>query len=264
MAFHLAPELEHQAAGGVLVVDFGAQYSQLIARRVRECRVFSAIVPHDVDPAEVARIAPGGIILSGGPASVYEDGAPALDRRLLELGIPVLGICYGMQSMAQALGGVVTNNGSGEFGRTDIRVLSREGLFRDLPADTCWMSHRDAVTTAPDGFTVTAQTQGAPIAAMEDRAGRRFGVQFHPEVVHTPFGTDLLKSFLFDACDLAPTWTPANVIDDQVTRIREQVGDQKAICGLSGGWTAPWPPCWCTAPSATSSPACSSTTACCA
>ena len=235
MAFHLAPELEHQAAGGVLVVDFGAQYSQLIARRVRECRVFSAIVPHDVDPAEVARIAPGGIILSGGPASVYEDGAPALDRRLLELGIPVLGICYGMQSMAQALGGVVTNNGSGEFGRTDIRVLSREGLFRDLPADTCWMSHRDAVTTAPDGFTVTAQTQGAPIAAMEDRAGRRFGVQFHPEVVHTPFGTDLLKSFLFDACDLAPTWTPANVIDDQVTRIREQVGDQKAICGLSGG-----------------------------
>ena len=234
-AFHLAPELEHQAAGGVLVVDFGAQYSQLIARRVRECRVFSAVVPHDIDPTEVARIAPGGIILSGGPASVYEDGAPALDRRLLDLGIPVLGICYGMQSMAQALGGVVTNNGTGEFGRTDIRVHSREGLFRDLPAETCWMSHRDAVTTAPEGFTVTAETAGAPIAAMEDRAGRRFGVQFHPEVVHTPFGTDLLKAFLFDACDLAPTWTASNVIDDQVKRIREQVGDQKAICGLSGG-----------------------------
>ncbi len=235
MAFHLAPELEGQAAGGILVVDFGAQYSQLIARRVRECRVFSAIVPHDIDPAEVARINPGGLILSGGPASVYEDGAPSLDRRLLELGIPVLGICYGMQSMAQALGGVVTNSGTGEFGRTDVRVLSRDGLFRDLPAETCWMSHRDAVTTAPDGFAVTAETPGAPIAAMEDRAARRFGVQFHPEVVHTPFGTDLLKAFLFDACDLPPTWTPANVIDDQVKRIQEQVGDQRAICGLSGG-----------------------------
>ncbi|MBM3634559.1 MAG: glutamine-hydrolyzing GMP synthase [Actinobacteria bacterium] len=235
MAFHLAPELEAQAADGVLVVDFGAQYSQLIARRVRECRVFSAIVPHDIDPAGIERIRPGGIILSGGPASVYEDGAPSLDRRLLELGIPVLGICYGMQSMAQALGGVVTNNGSGEFGRTDIRVHSRDGLFRDLPAETCWMSHRDAVTTAPEGFAVTAETPGAPIAAMEDRVGRRFGVQFHPEVVHTPFGTDMLKAFLFDACDLAPTWTAANVIDDQVKRIREQVGGQRAICGLSGG-----------------------------
>ncbi len=235
MAFHLAPELEGQAAGGILVVDFGAQYSQLIARRVRECRVFSAIVPHDIAPAEIERIRPGGLILSGGPASVYEEGAPALDRRRLGLGLPVLGLCYGMQSMAQALGGVVTNNGSGEFGRTDLRVHSRDGLFRDLPAETCWMSHRDAVTTPPDGFAVTATTAGAPIAAMEDRAGRRFGVQFHPEVVHTPFGTDLLKAFLFDACDLAPMWTPANVIDDQVARIREQVGDQRAICGLSGG-----------------------------
>ncbi|MSO44912.1 MAG: glutamine-hydrolyzing GMP synthase [Thermoleophilia bacterium] len=227
--------MEAQVAGGVLVVDFGAQYSQLIARRVRECRVFSAIVPHDIDPAEIVRIAPGGLILSGGPASVYDDGAPDLDRRLLDLGIPVLGICYGMQAMARALGGVVTNSGTGEFGRTDIRVHSRDGLFRNLSADTCWMSHRDAVTTAPDGFEVTAETPGAAIAAMEDRGNRRFGVQFHPEVVHTPFGTDLLKAFLFDACDLAPTWTPANVIDDQVARIREQVGDAHAICGLSGG-----------------------------
>ena len=235
MAFALAPELVDQARGGILVVDFGAQYSQLIARRVRECRVFSAIVPHDVDPDEVVRIAPGGIILSGGPASVYEDGAPSLDPRLLNLGIPVLGICYGMQSMAQALGGVVTNSGAGEFGRTEIRVHSRAGLFRDLPVDTCWMSHRDAVTSAPEGFTVTAETPGAPVAAMEDPVNRRFGVQFHPEVVHTPFGTDLLKGFLFDACDLTPTWTPANVIDDQVARIREQVGDQRAMCGLSGG-----------------------------
>ena len=235
MAFALAPELVDQARGGILVVDFGAQYSQLIARRVRECRVFSAIVPHDVDPDEVIRIAPGGLILSGGPASVYEDGAPSLDPKLLNLGIPVLGICYGMQSMAQALGGVVTNSGTGEFGRTEIRVHSRAGLFRDLPVDTCWMSHRDAVTSAPEGFTVTAETPGAPVAAMEDPANRRFGVQFHPEVVHTPFGTDLLKGFLFDACDLTPTWTPANVIDDQVARIREQVGDQRAMCGLSGG-----------------------------
>ncbi len=235
MAAVLAPELAGSAAGGVLVVDFGAQYSQLIARRVRECRVFSAIVPHDVDPDEVRRLAPGGIILSGGPASVYEEGAPALDRRLLELGIPVLGICYGMQAMAQELGGVVAHNGSGEFGRTEIQVHSREGLFRDLPAEACWMSHRDAVTAVPEGFVVTAQTAGAPVAAMEDPTSRRFGVQFHPEVVHTPFGTDLLKGFLFDACDLTPTWTPANVIDDQVARIREQVGDERAICGLSGG-----------------------------
>jgi GMP synthase (glutamine-hydrolysing) len=231
----LDPALAAAAPGGVLVVDFGAQYSQLIARRIRECRVFSAVVPHDTPPEEIRRLEPAGLVLSGGPASVYEPGAPALDARLLDLGIPVLGICYGMQSMAQALGGEVAHTGRGEFGKTAMEVRSRDGLFHDLPAESCWMSHRDAVVRAPDGFRVTAETAGAPVAAMEHRARRLYGVQFHPEVVHTPFGTDLLKGFLFDACDCAPTWTAAQVIEEQVGRIRAQVGEGRAVCALSGG-----------------------------
>jgi len=231
----LDPQLASSAPGGVLVIDFGAQYSQLIARRIRECRVFSALMAHDADPAEIAAMKPRGLVLSGGPASVYVDGAPALNPALLELGIPVLGICYGMQSMAQALGGDVQRTDAAEFGKTDLDVLERDGLFSDLAADQCWMSHRDAVVSAPDGFTVTARTGGAPVAAMEDPARRMYGVQFHPEVVHTPFGTDLMKSFLFDVCDCTPTWTPSHVIEDQVERIRAQVGDEQVICGLSGG-----------------------------
>ncbi len=231
----LDPALAKAAPGGVLVVDYGAQYSQLIARRIRECRVFSALVPHDVAPAEIAALEPAGLVLSGGPSSVYEDGAPALQPELLELGIPVLGICYGMQAMARALGGEVAHTGGGEFGRTALRVTSRDGLFGDLPAEQCWMSHRDAVVRPPDGFTVTAETDGAPVAAMESRERRMYGVQFHPEVVHTPFGTDLLKEFLFDVCDADATWTAAKVIDEQVERIRAQVGGERVICGLSGG-----------------------------
>jgi GMP synthase (glutamine-hydrolysing) len=231
----LDPALASAVPGGVLVVDFGAQYSQLIARRIRECRVFSAVVPHDTPPAEIAALHPRGLVLSGGPASVYEPGAPTLDPQLLRLGIPVLGICYGMQSMAQALGGEVARTGAAEFGKTPLTVLSRTGLLRDLPAETCWMSHRDSVVRAPEGFSVSAQTPGAPVAAMEDRARGLFAVQFHPEVVHTPFGTDLLKGFLFEACDCTPTWTPVRVIEDQVERIRAQVGDEQAICALSGG-----------------------------
>ncbi|MCU0307390.1 MAG: glutamine-hydrolyzing GMP synthase [Thermoleophilia bacterium] len=235
MARLLDPALATAAPGGVLVVDFGAQYSQLIARRVRECRVFSALVPHDADPEEIRALHPAGLILSGGPSSVYEEGAPGLDPALLDLGIPVLGICYGMQAMAQALGGHVAHNGVGEFGKTAVTVRSREGLFRDLAVETAWMSHRDAVVRAPDGFAVTAEAPAAPVAAMEDARRRMYGVQFHPEVVHTPFGTDLLKGFLFDVCDCAPTWTPVQVIEDQVERIRAQVGDERAICALSGG-----------------------------
>ena len=235
MASLLDPALASAAPGGVLVVDFGAQYSQLIARRVRECRVFSALVPHDADPDEILRLEPAGLILSGGPSSVYEEGAPGLNPSLLGLGIPVLGICYGMQAMARALGGDVAHNGVGEFGKTPITVRSRDGLFRDLPAETVWMSHRDAVVSPPPGFAVTAETPASPVAAMEDRMRGLFGVQFHPEVIHTPFGTDLLKGFLFDVCDCAPTWTPVQVIEDQVERIREQVGDERAICALSGG-----------------------------
>ena len=219
----------------MLVVDFGAQYSQLIARRIRECRVFSAVVAHDTPPEEILALRPAGLVLSGGPASVYEPGAPALDARLLELGIPVLGICYGMQSMAQALGGEVARTGAGEFGKTPLTVRSRAGMFSALAAEQCWMSHRDAVVRAPDGFTVTAETSAAPVAAMESHARGMYGVQFHPEVVHTPFGTDLLKWFLFEACDCAPTWTATHLIEEQVERVRAQVGDSRAICGLSGG-----------------------------
>ncbi len=229
------PQLAAAAPGGVLVVDFGAQYSQLIARRIRECRVFSALVPHDVTPDEVAAIHPRGLVLSGGPASVYADGAPKLNPALLELGVPVLGICYGMQSMAQALGGEVARTDTAEFGKTDLEVVSRNGLLGDLAAETCWMSHRDAVVGAPEGFEISARTTAAPVAAMENAESKMYGVQFHPEVVHTPFGTDLLKNFLFDVCDCAPTWTAANLIDDEVARIRAQVGDESVICGLSGG-----------------------------
>ena len=231
----LDPALAAAVPGGVLVVDYGAQYSQLIARRIRECRVFSALVPHDIPPDEVAALRPAGLVLSGGPASVYAPGAPPLDPAFLRLGVPVLGICYGMQAMAQALGGEVARTGAAEYGKTRLRVTSREGLFADLPTETCWMSHRDAVVTAPPGFRVTAETDASPVAAMEDPARRLYGVQFHPEVRHTPFGTDLLKSFLFDVCDCAPTWTATHVIEDQIERVRAAVGDGRAICALSGG-----------------------------
>jgi GMP synthase (glutamine-hydrolysing) len=231
----LDPELARAVPGGVLVVDFGAQYAQLIARRIRECRVFSAVVPHDMDPEQIAALHPKGLVLSGGPASVYEEGAPALNPKLLELGVPVLGICYGMQSMAQVLGGDVARTGAAEFGKTPLEVLVRDGLMRDVPMEQCWMSHRDAVVATPAGFTATARTTHAPVAAMEDVARGLYGVQFHPEVVHTPFGTDLLKAFLFEACRCAPTWTPVQVIEDQVARIQAQVGDERVICALSGG-----------------------------
>ncbi len=231
----LDPELARAVPGGVLVVDFGAQYAQLIARRIRECRVFSAVVPHDISAEEINTLHPKGLVLSGGPASVYEPGAPALNPALLELGVPVLGICYGMQSMAQVLGGEVARTGAAEFGKTALEVTGREGLLRDVPLEQCWMSHRDAVVAVPPGFAATAQTAHAPVAAMEDRDRRLYGVQFHPEVVHTPFGTDLLKAFLFDSCGCAPTWTPVQVIEDQVARIRAQVGDERVICALSGG-----------------------------
>ncbi len=235
MTQHLDPALASAAPGGVLVVDFGAQYAQLIARRIRECRVFSAVIPHDMPADEIKALEPMGLVLSGGPSSVYAPDAPGLDAEYLRLGIPVLGICYGMQAMVQALGGEVARTGASEFGKTELNVLSRAGLLRDLPAETCWMSHNDSVVRAPDGFVVSAQTAGAPVAAMEHRETGMYGVQFHPEVVHTPFGTDLLKAFLFDACDCTPTWTPVHVIEDQVARIRAQVGDEKVICALSGG-----------------------------
>jgi GMP synthase (glutamine-hydrolysing) len=220
----------------ILVVDFGAQYAQLIARRVRECHVYSEIVPFDTTVEELEGRRPAGLILSGGPASVYEPGAPGIDPRVFGLGTPVLGICYGQQLMAQALGGRVEPTGAREYGRTNLAVRSPGVLLADLgPEETVWMSHGDTVTAAPEGFAVTGQTPSTPVAAMEDPDRGLFGVQFHPEVAHTTRGKEVLKRFLYDACDLLPEWTPANVIERAVERIRLQVGDAQALCALSGG-----------------------------
>ena len=221
----------------VLVVDFGAQYAQLIARRVRECHIYSEIVPHDLPIEQIAERAPAGIILSGGPKSVYSPGAPGADPALFELGVPVLGICYGQQVMAQALGGDVARTGDSEFGKADLEVSSPGSvLFHELATDqTVWMSHNDAVVKPPEGFETTASTSSAPVAAFENRERRLFGVQFHPEVAHTPLGTDLLKNFLYDGCDLMPSWTMTSVIEQATGQIRKVVGTEKIVCALSGG-----------------------------
>lgn len=220
----------------VLVIDLGAQYAQLIARRVRECHVYSEIVAHDLSTAEIARRRPAGIILSGGPASVYEPGSPRVDPGIFDLGVPVLGICYGHQLMAGARGGEVAATGAREYGSTSMRVEAGSRLLSDLPAlDTVWMSHGDAVVRAPEGFRVIASTEGAPIAAMEDPDRGLYAVQFHPEVSHTPHGMAVFERFLYDGCGLLPDWTPTNIIDDEVRRVRERVGDAAVLCALSGG-----------------------------
>jgi GMP synthase (glutamine-hydrolysing) len=220
----------------VIVVDFGAQYAQLIARRVRECHVYSEIVPFDTPVHELEARRPAGLILSGGPASVYEPGAPEVDPGVFTLGIPVLGICYGQQAMARALGGRVEPTGIREFGRASLTVQRPGLLLEDLPAEgTVWMSHSDTVTLAPPGFQVTARTESTPVAAMEDPQRGLFGVQFHPEVAHTPRGLEIMKRFLYDACGLLPEWTPVNVIERAVERIHLRVGESHAVCALSGG-----------------------------
>ncbi len=220
----------------VLVVDFGAQYAQLIARRVREARVFSEIVPRDVTAEQVKEKDPVGIILSGGPSSVYADDAYGIDPDIFKLGIPVLGICYGHQVMAKALGGTVASTGTSEFGPADLTVVHESDLFSDQPKRLqVWMSHNDAVSDAPEGFTVTASTPDAPVAAMEDGARHLYGVQFHPEVKHTEHGQRILEHFLWDACNARPTWTHVGIIEQSVAAIREAIGDGVAICGLSGG-----------------------------
>src|SRR3954454_20263654 len=225
-----------RAVDEVVVLDYGGQYSQLIARRVRECGVFSELLPHHVGAAEVARRRPKGLILSGGPASVYADGAPRLDPELLELGIPVLGICYGMQLVALSLGGRVEGAEIGEFGRSKLTVREPGRLLAGLPPDqTCWMSHRDTVFEPPPGFTALASSTASPVAAFESRERAVYGIQFHPEVVHTPYGQDILKTFLRDVCGSDMTWSAASIVDEQIARIRAQVGDGKVICGLSGG-----------------------------
>jgi len=220
----------------VVVLDYGGQYSQLIARRVRELGVFSELLPHHVGVEEIERRRPCGLILSGGPASVYAEGAPRLDRRLLELGIPVLGICYGMQLITRELGGRVEGAEVGEFGRSDLRVVEPGRLLAGLPAEqTCWMSHRDTVFEAPPGFTALASSAASPVAALEDVERGIYGIQFHPEVVHTPYGNAILERFLGDVCGCERTWSAASIVEEQVARIREQVGSGRVICGLSGG-----------------------------
>jgi GMP synthase (glutamine-hydrolysing) len=220
----------------VLVVDFGAQYAQLIARRVREAHVYSEIVQSTISADEVRVKAPAAIILSGGPKSVYEVPAPSLDPAIYELGIPVLGICYGAQLMAQQLGGDVANTGVGEYGRTTLTRHGTSVLMDEWPANvTCWMSHGDAIAIAPDGFVVTGSSPEGPVAVMEDVARRLHAVQFHPEVAHTERGQDLLANFLHHVAGIPPTWTNTSIIEDQVAAIRAQVGTEKVLCALSGG-----------------------------
>jgi GMP synthase (glutamine-hydrolysing) len=220
----------------IVVLDYGGQYSQLIARRVRDCGVFSELLPHHVPLAEVAARKPRGIILSGGPASVYAPGAPPLDRGLLELGVPVMGICYGMQLLVHTLGGRVEQAEVGEFGRSELQISDPGVLLKGMPHEqTCWMSHRDTVFEPPPGFTALASSSGSPVAAVEDPRRGIYGIQFHPEVVHTPYGEEILTRFLTEVCGCEPTWSAASIVEEQIRRIRAQVGDGKVICGLSGG-----------------------------
>ena len=222
--------------GPVLVVDFGAQYAQLIARRVREAHVYSEIVPHTLTAAELVARRPQGIILSGGPKSVNDVPAPLIDPAIYDTGIPILGICYGAQLVAQQLGGEVAKTGRGEYGRTPLTLTGRSPIFVDWPANAeVWMSHGDAITVVPEGFEPTAECPDAPVAAFHDPDRRIYGVQFHPEVVHTERGTDLLERFLYDICGAAPSWTHTSIIEAQVAKVQAQVGDARVLCALSGG-----------------------------
>ena len=223
-------------SGGVLVVDFGAQYAQLIARRVREANVYSELVPHSITAAEVVAKNPAAIILSGGPSSVYAENAPTFDSAILALGIPVFGICYGFQAMAQGLGGVVSQTGKSEYGRTDLDAKSSAKIFTSLPqSQKVWMSHGDAVTQAPPGFTVVASTSDTAIAAFENESGHLAGVQFHPEVLHSEHGQAILKNWLINVAKCPATWTTANIAADEIEKARTVIGSKRVICGLSGG-----------------------------
>lgn len=220
----------------VVVLDFGAQYSQLIARRIRECRVYCEILPSSIPLEEIRRRQPRGIVFTGGPPSVYDDKAPSVDPRLYDLGVPILGICYGMQLMAQQLGGSVVGGALKEFGKTELDVLRPSGIFAGLNTQlVCWMSHGDKVEAAPPGFEVLASTGSTPVAAMADRRRRLYGVQFHPEVTHTPWGIEVLRNFLLHECGCRPDWTMDAFADVAIRQIREEVGERRVVCGLSGG-----------------------------
>ena len=220
----------------MLVVDFGAQYAQLIARRVREAKIYSEIVPHTMSVRELLDKKPKAIILSGGPSSVYESGAPKLDEALLRSGVPLFGICYGFQVMAATLGGEVGKTGAREYGRTELTVHSNSPLFNGLPkAQQVWMSHGDSVVRAPEGFTVTGSTSQTPVASFESPDGKLAGVQYHPEVVHSTYGQEVLERWLIGVVGCEPSWTASNIAEEQIERIRVQVGLERVICGLSGG-----------------------------
>jgi GMP synthase (glutamine-hydrolysing) len=222
----------------VLVVDFGAQYAQLIARRVREARVYSEIVPHTASVADLLAKRPAAIILSGGPSSVYAEGAPHVAAELFRAGVPTLGICYGFQAMARALGGVVDKTGTREYGGTALTVAAETAstLFAGTPAaQSVWMSHGDSVVAAPEGFRVSASTDGTPVAAFEDDGRRLYGVQYHPEVLHSAHGQKVLENFLYHGAGITPSWTMVNIVDEAVESVRARVGGKRAICGLSGG-----------------------------
>ena len=229
-------DASHRPDELVIVLDFGAQYGQLIARRLRECKVYSEILPHDTPLAKILALKPTGIVFSGGPNSVYEEGAPRCAPGLFDAGIPILGICYGLQLMAHMLGGKVAAGEKREYGKTELRVLEHADLFNGLnPRLLCWMSHGDVVHTPPPGFTVTARTASVPVAAMSDPRRKLFGVQFHPEVVHTPWGIEVFRNFLYRECECRGQWTMESVVDQSARTIREQVGDGRVICALSGG-----------------------------
>ncbi len=223
-------------SGGVLVVDFGAQYAQLIARRVREAHVYSEIVPSTIKAEEIKGKNPSAIILSGGPSSVYAENAPTIDQEIFSLGVPIFGICYGFQVMAATLGGEVSRTGKSEFGRTQTTVVSASKVFAGLsPQQKTWMSHGDAVTQSPEGFVVTASTDGTPIAAFENSSGKLAGVQFHPEVLHTEHGQKILENWLLNIAGCEPKWTTKNITETQITDIKREIGNNRVICGLSGG-----------------------------
>ena len=230
------PGAAEAAYDTVLVVDFGAQYAQLIARRVRQAGVFSEIVPHTITAAEVAAKGPVGVIFSGGPKSVHVDGAPRIDPAVYDLGTPVLGICYGAQLVAHQLGGEVDHSGRGEYGRTQLDLTAPSVLLGSVTGSRpVWMSHFDSIVRVPDGFVATASTPEAPVAVLESPERRVYGVQFHPEVVHTPGGQEVIEHFLFDVCHARPTWTMASIIETSIDAIRRQVGGERVICALSGG-----------------------------
>lgn len=232
-----AAERADSEAQTVLVVDYGAQYAQLIARRVREARVYSEVVPHTLSAQEILRRNPAAVILSGGPSSVYAEGAPSVDEELFEAGVPVMGICYGFQAMAHALGGEVARTGDREYGKTEVRSTTAPHslLGSTDEVQSTWMSHSDSVQAAPEGFEVLATSDGAPVAAFADDQRKLYGVQWHPEVKHSPQGQRVIENFLYEGAGLTPEWTTGNIVEEQVAAIREQVGSARAICGLSGG-----------------------------